>query len=377
MLLYIMPPSNRAAYFPSPDKAPIHVASARYYEPGPNELLVRVHAVAINPVDSFKQIMGKMMFPWLEYPLIAGSDVAGEVVETGSSIKRFRKGDRVFSIAMGFDRRGKRPQEGAFQEYMIARDHLTAKMPLETRYADACVVPLGASTAACGLFEKEQLALERPKLGDEKTKTGKTVLIWGASTSVGNNAVQLAVAAGYEVIATATPKNWEAIRRLGAAEVFDYRSQTVDQDIISTFQGRDCAGAFAIGQGSLSHCIDIVRRLPGRRFVAQASIDTPGPFPSNKVAIIPFLVKFLWIKLAVWFKIKRSGVRSKFIFGSDLVEWDADGTVFRYLEEALRRGEYTTTPEALVVGNGLEKIQEGLNIMLKGVSAKKVVVTLE
>lgn len=103
----------------------------------------------------------------------------------------------------------------------------------------------------------------------------------------------------------------------------------------------------------------------------------PGPLPTGGLAMVPFLAKFFWMKFVTWIKIMRSGVGTKFIWGSDVVEWDAEGMLFGYLEDALRRGEYTAAPEAMVIGNGLEKIQDGLNVIREGVSSKKVVVTLK
>ncbi|KAH7137255.1 chaperonin 10-like protein [Dactylonectria estremocensis] len=370
--------SNKAAYLTRPDGSPIEVLSAPVPKPEQNEVVIRTHALAINPVDAVKQVMGKMMFGWLEYPLILGSDVAGEVVETGPGA-RFQKGDRVFAIALGLDRRGKGSSEGAFQELVVTRDFLTAKLPDNISFADAAVLPLGACTAACGLFQKDQLALEPLRVGKDKARTGKTILIWGASTSVGNNAVQLAVAAGYDVIATASPKSWDVVRRLGAVDVFDYHSPDAVSKIVAAFEGRQCAGAMAIGQGSQGKCIDIVAQIPGAtQFVSQISIDTPGPFPRTILPRVPFVAKFLWSKLAMQLKVWRSGVRCKFVFGSDIVEWDAEeGMVFRFLEDALQRAEYVTSPQPMVVGNGLNKIQQGLDVISEGVSGKKVVVALD
>ena len=333
--------------------------------------------MALNPVDGFKQAMGSMMFPWLKYPLILGSDVAGEVIQTDPGVDRFAKGDRIATLALGMDKRGKAPQEGGFQEVMVARDFLSAKIPNGISYEEASVLPLGLCTAACGLFQKDQLALEPPRVGKAKIKTGKTLVVWGASTSVGNNAVQLAAAAGYEIIATAGPKNFEAIRRLGATEVFDYASPTAEKDIVNALQGKTCAGVIAIGNYSLGRCLTISSQLPNRPFVSQASIDTPGAVPETALGMVPFLAQFLWGKLAIWFQLKRTGVASKFIFGSDLVEWDTEGMVFRFLEEALKEGEYATVPEAKVIGKGLEKIQEGLETVRGVVKGVKIVVSLE
>lgn len=70
-------------------------------------------------------------------------------------------------------------------------------------------------------------------------------MIWGGSTSVGCNALQLAKAAGYEVITTASPANFEYLKKLGASEVFDYNSSSVKEDLISAFNGKEVVGAVA------------------------------------------------------------------------------------------------------------------------------------
>jgi NADPH:quinone reductase-like Zn-dependent oxidoreductase len=98
--------------------------------------------------------------------------------------------------------------------------------------------------------------------------TGQTLLVWGGSTSVGSNAIQLALAAGYEVITTASPKNFDYVRRLGATKVFDYRSKTVVEDVIGALRNKQSAGAIAIGDNSTEACIDILAASKGKKFVA-------------------------------------------------------------------------------------------------------------
>ncbi len=131
-------------------------------------------------------------------------------------------------------------------------------------------MPLGLSTAACGLFMKDFLDLPFPTT--PRTVSGKTLLVWGCSTSVGCNAIQLATAAGYDVITTASPKNHEYLKRLGAVHVFDYRSATVTQNIISVFnkENRIGAGAISIGTGSFKLCIDMGLGLSTACSVRQA-----------------------------------------------------------------------------------------------------------
>ena len=154
-------------------------------------------------------------------------------------------------------------------------------------YESAAVLPLALSTAACGLFQKDQLALQYPSVRSKPT--GKTLLIWGGSTSVGSNAIQLAVAAGYEVITTSSPKNFEYVKKLGANLAFDYNSKTVVRDVIEALKDKHIAGGLAIGNGSAMACLDIVHGCKGDKFASMASF--PISFESHtkgmKINILP------------------------------------------------------------------------------------------
>ncbi|CAG1996574.1 unnamed protein product [Fusarium graminearum] len=366
--------SNKAAYLVSPNGPTIEVRSAPVPTPGPGELLVKTHAVAINPVDAVKQSMGNMMFEWLSYPLILGYDVAGEVIKTGPGVGRFKEGDRVVGVTAGMDKRGRCPDEGAFQEICIVREHLAAKIPDGITSTDASVLPLTFVTAACALFQKEQLALQLPQTKANRSSTGQTVLVWGASTSVGRNAVQLAVAAGYDVIATASPKNWDIVRNLGASSVFDYRSPTVIDDVITSLKEKKCAGAVAIGQGSLAKCVDIIKRIPGAtKNVAQVTLSMPESQPTTKISMIPFVAKYFWMAGTDRLKVMSSGVQSKFVFGTDIIEWDAEGKLASYLSEALELGEYNLSSRAQVLEGGLSSIAQGLDLVREGTDETDII----
>lgn len=367
--------SNKAAYLVSPNGPAIEVREAPMPIPGPGELLVKTHAVAINPVDAVKQSMGNMMFEWLTYPLILGYDVAGLVVKTGQGVTRVQEGDRVVGVTAGMDKRGRQPDEGAFQDFVILREHLTVHIPQGMTYTDASVLPLTSVTAACALFQKDQLALQLPQIKAKNSSAGQTVLIWGASTGVGKNAVQLAVAAGYDVIATASPENWDRIRDLGASAVFDYRSPSATADIVSAFQDKKCAGAVAIGQRSLAKCISVVTKIPGAvKNVAQVTIDMPESQPTSKLSMIPFVAKYVWLTGTNRFKVLSSGVQSKFVFGTDILEWDNKGKIALYLSEAFKLGAYKLTSEADVMEGGLDSVAEGLDKVRAGTAGKKVVI---
>ena len=371
-------PSNNALWL-SAKRGDLGVKPAPYPAPRENEIVVRTRALAVNPVDAMTQSVGDLVFPWLKYPTIFGTDVAGEVVEVGSAVGRFKLGDRVLGHAVGSDKSRNNPAEGAFQEYPILLEHMAAPIPVGMTYEQAAVLPLGLSTAACGMFQTDYLALQYPSLSP--TPTGQTLLVWGGSTSVGSNAIQLAVAAGYEVIATASPRNFDYCRKLGATEVFDYRSANVVADIVSAFEGRTCAGALAIGFGSVEACLDIVGACKGEKFVAIAtpsvSFDNAPRGAMRALWLVPTLGRLVAASVVKALKSRQGRIRSKFIFGSTLVANEVGGLIYRdFLPGALAEGRYLAAPDPIVVGRGLGRIEAGLETLRKGVSAAKVVVSL-
>ncbi len=311
-------------------------------------------AVAVNPLDWGIQDMGETLFPWIAYPTVLGEDVAGEVVEVGSAVSRFKIGDRVVGHAVGFV--SNEPSGGAFQIYTVLLAHMASPIPSTLSYESAAVLPLGLSTAACGLFPKDYLALQYPSVPPKPT--GKALLVWGGSTSVGSNAIQLAVAVGYEVITTASPKNFDYVRKLGASQVFDYNSQTIVDDLIDALKGRTIAGAMAIGNAltvgngaaAAAACLEVVDKSDGVKFVSMA-LRVPDKLPS--------------------------GVGAKFILGSGLKDNELHRVIYGdFLPKALAEGKYIAAPDPQVVGKGLEYIQAGLDLQKRGMSAKKVVVSL-
>ena len=371
-------PSNSAVWL-TEKRAAFEVGPAPYTLPGEHEILIKNRAVAINPVDWLAPLIGDFVFPWVEYPFILGTDVAGEVVEVGPGVTRFKVGDRVLGLAVGSDKERKTSAEGAFQEYTILVDRMASPIPDAMSFEAACVLPLGLSTAACGLFEKGHLALDHPT--DDPTPKGKTVIIWGGASSVGSNAIQLAVAAGYDVISTTSPKNFDYAKALGAREVFDYRSSTVVGDIIRAMNGRTSAGALAIGIGSTGPCLDIVRACPGTKVVSMAStpISFQGapPGPRKLSWLAPTLARMLLANAALSIKALISGVRTPFIFGSALLHNEVGPMIYiDFLPAALASGRFVAAPDPLVVGHGVAAILLGLETQKKGVSAKKVVVSL-
>lgn len=365
-------PSNTAAYLvPTPEKH-LEIREAPYTKPESHQIVIRNHAVAINPVDWMLPFFGA--FGWLKWPFILGYDTAGEVVEIGSQVTRFRVGDRVLGEAVGTDEKVNTSSQSAFQFYTVLLEDMSCRIPENVSYEAASVIPLGASTAACGLFQKDMLNLQLPT--NPPKPTGKTLLVWGGSTSVGVNAIQLAVAAGYEVFTTCSPHNFDLCKSLGAAQCFDYKSPTVKADIIQAFKGKTTAGALTMGQGAAEGALEILHRCTGNKFIAMASFPAPASPPKHLV-IPQTIFHFASWMLAFTAKSKLRGIGSKFIMGTSLVHDGVGKSVFAdFLGEALEKGVYRCKPDPMVVGHGLEKLQDALDAQKKGVSAKKVVLTL-
>ena len=155
------------------------------------------------------------------------------------------------------------PAYGGFQLYTVAKEITVASIPDSLPYEQAVVLPLSISTAAAGLYQKGFLEVPYPTI--DPKPTGKTILIWGGSSSVGSTTIQFAVASGLTVVSTASKKNLEYVKALGAHHVFDYSSATVVQDILATLKGSTFVGAFdAISlPESLKPTAEIVHQLGG------------------------------------------------------------------------------------------------------------------
>jgi NADPH:quinone reductase-like Zn-dependent oxidoreductase len=371
-------PDNAAAWFVAKG-AKLQVGPAPYTAPGAGEIVVRNRAVAINPVDWAIPILGGAMFPWIKCPTVLGEDLAGEVAEVGVGVTRFKVGDRVVAHALGLNKNRNRAAEGAFQIYSVIADHMASPIPDELSFERAAVLPLGLSTAACGLFQKDFLALQLPSA--EARPTGKALLITGGATSVGSNAIQLAVAAGYEVLTTASPHNFDYVKSLGASQAFDYHSQTLAPAIIAALKGKTIAGALAIATGSTGLCLDVVHACQGAKFVAVAGsplrLGALSEGSGSGLQLLRLLPKLVWANLSSGLKSLRLGVRTKFIFGSALADNAVGAAIYvDFLPRALAEHRFVAAPPARVAGAGLEAIETGFAVQKKGVSAEKVVVSL-
>jgi NADPH:quinone reductase-like Zn-dependent oxidoreductase len=183
---------------------------------GPGEVVVRVVAAGVNPVDwKIREGLLEKRLPHA-FPVVPGWDLAGTVEEMGDGATRFRKGERVFAYA-------RKPvvQWGTYAEFVAIPETSIALMPSKLLFEEAAAVPLAALTAYQSLF------------GPGGVGPGSVVLIHGGAGGVGHFAVQLAKNAGARVLATAGTSNQEFVLSLGAESAIDYTredwSEAVDR----------------------------------------------------------------------------------------------------------------------------------------------------
>lgn len=195
-----------ATAYGSPDV--IRIAEVPTPSPKNNEVLIRIHASSVNAADwrlrSANPWFVKLVFgPFKPRRPILGVVFAGEVVESGAAVTKYKKGDRLFgwTSIMGL---------GGHAEYItLSENGAFAPMPPDMSYTDAAAIPFGFGTA-------------RHFLTKAKVRKGQRVLIYGASGAVGSAAVQLVRSLGVEVTGVCSTRNVELVRSLGASEVIDY-----------------------------------------------------------------------------------------------------------------------------------------------------------
>jgi NADPH2:quinone reductase len=226
---------------------------------GPGELLVAVRASGTNPVDAKMRVAGK--WAGVEPPIVLGYDAAGVVEAIGPGVTDFKPGDEVFYSPNIHGTR-----LGTYAEYNVVPASIVALKPRRIDFIAAAAIPLAGGAAYEAIVRR--LAV-RP---------GETVLIHGGAGGVGSFAVQLARLAGARVLATASARNLETVRKLGADLAIDYRAQDVAQVALAETGGRGVDAVLDTVGGDL-----IPRSIPAARPWARlATLLAPagdlGPF---------------------------------------------------------------------------------------------------
>jgi NADPH:quinone reductase-like Zn-dependent oxidoreductase len=271
---------------------------------GDDEVLIEVRAASINPVD-FKIRNGELKFvlPY-RFPLILGNDCAGIVKSVGAKVSKFEVGDEVYT-------RPHKDRIGTLAEYIAAKEIAVAKKPKNLSFEEAASIPLVGLTSWQALLTRSGL------------KKGQRVFIPAGSGGVGTFAVQLAKHFGGYVVTNTSTKNVEFVKKLGADEVIDYKSQDFSQitsniDIFfDTMGGETQRKAFSVL----------------KRGGTIVSIVGPPTAAFAREVGLNLLIQAIAAGLSLWTNIRATLNGCRYIFLFMLPEGDVLDKIARLIEE--------------------------------------------
>ncbi|MDE3735303.1 zinc-dependent alcohol dehydrogenase family protein [Pseudomonas resinovorans] len=225
--------------------APFKLIHPMRPQPGPGQVLVRIHASGVNPLDT-KIRAGKGGHARQTLPAVLGMDLAGVVASVGEGVSNFAPGDEVYGMAGGI---GGNP--GTLADYQALDADLLAKKPVNLDMRQAAALPLVAITAWEGM-------VDRARVG-----AGHKVLVHGGAGGVGHVAIQIARAFGAEVYATGSAENLAVIEGFGAIAI-DYRSTAVEDYVARHTDGRGFDIVYdTVGGATLDASFQAVRHYTG------------------------------------------------------------------------------------------------------------------
>lgn len=305
-----------------------------------NEVLIRVRAAGLNPVD-FKTRDGavKILLPY-RMPLVLGNELCGDVVELGSGVSTVKVGDRVAA-------RVAKLTASAFAEFAAVPAALVAKVPTSIDDLDAASLPLAGLTAWQCLHDVLHV------------QPGQRVLIHGGAGGVGHIAIQLAKSLGAVVATTASPGRFDFLRALGADELVDYRNERFEDRIAPVDAVLDTQGG------------DILRRSIAHTRRGGAVV-TIGGLPTPEIADDfgkPFWVKWLFAFISRRERAlaRRCGVKFRYWF------MRPDGAQLADLLGRLERGELQLTTRLF---EGMDQLPAAFVALESGHNKGKLVVRI-
>ncbi|KAH9475890.1 Dehydrogenase orsE [Psilocybe cubensis] len=338
-----------AAVIPSKG-SPLEFVERPTPTPGPDELLIQVKAIAINPIDYYRFLIGVFVDV---YPATIGSDYAGVIIAKGSNVAdNVKLGTRVLGVSASFASKGA-PDYGAFQERVLVPASTVTPLPDAISFAEATVLPLAVLTAWAGWY---QLGLPRNTKFTPADKKG--LIIWGGASSVGSVVVQAARLLGFTTYVTASEKHHAYLNSLGATRLFDYKDAEVVDKIANAIKedGVSVQSAYhAIGD--LHSTLDVLLKVKGEGI---AKVAHAPPIQSDTP--------------------KADGIEVKFVIPPmDSPEATAEFIQFVFtdwLEGKLATGEIVPSPRVQLVAGGLRSLPKALDEWKNGVSGAKIVVEL-
>ncbi|KAK4122617.1 GroES-like protein [Parathielavia appendiculata] len=354
--------NNLAAVLPSAGNDLV-IQQRSIPSPGPDEVLIRNHAIAVNPIDWKRQALGLYV---ASYPTVLGTDVSGVVAAVGSAVSSFKRGDRVLACAP-VTATGN-PDHAAFQTYTVVQASTVAKLPNALDFQHAATLPTSVVAATITLFDVFGLPLPSlPTNTSTSTTTTTTtttnppvgILVWSGASSAGQTTIQLARLAGLKVFASASPRHHALVRSLGATEVADYRSPSAVSDLVAAAERAGAEIRYAVDPISTDETVPLVLDVLARsKGVGTKKLAHLWTWP-EQVALREGIEAVFVRGRAIW--TERRDLAAK-VFGESLSAW-------------LETGEVVPQTTRVVEG-GLGGLQTALDTLRKGVSGEKLVVKL-
>jgi len=277
-------------------------------EPAEGQVLVRVEAVSVNPIDTY--IRSGTVAMELPRPFVIGSDLAGVVERVGPGVHDRKPGDRVWCSNQGLLGR-----QGTFAEFAAVDARWLHDLPVGVAAADAAAVALVGLTAHLGLFR------------DAKLRAGETILVIGGTGGVGSMVVQMAKIAGARVITTAGSDEKVAVaKQLGADEVIAYHHTPIGEAIGQL--APDGVEVFWETRREPDFDLAVAALAPRGRMVLMAGRDARPPFPVG-----PFYVKECSLHGLVMFEASPEEIAAA---GRDINRWLAEGRLHAPIAHRMR-----------------------------------------
>lgn len=345
--------------------------------PGPNQLLIRTKAVAINPSD------WKMQQTKKDMPCILGSDVAGTVEAIGpfqSDQSTFQKGNRVAAFAGGawsgvLD-------QGGFQAFVVVSSSSTILLPANVSFESGATIPMAAATAASALWNT--LGLPKPDIrgateiklhmqseSDPNFKLHRTgILVYGASTAVGLMTIQMARNLGLIVFAVASKKHKGYICSLGAHYFFAREEGDLVEAVTQAALEANLDEPLRLGLDAVSQpnsILNSVAILEGCCTMVSSTISHEFQRKTAKLAITLDWPQHIAQSHTV--TVERTSA-SHFHINEENARW----LFHSYLKEGLQEASVRPVPPIRIVGSGLESVQSALIMCEQGVSCQKLIV---
>ncbi|TWU02348.1 NADPH:quinone reductase [Stieleria varia] len=280
-------------------------------KPGADQVVIRNHAVCVNPIDTY--VRGGLVAGELPMPYILGCDAAGVVESVGANVTEFRTGDRVWCSNQGLLGR-----QGTFAEKIAVDAHWCYPIPNNVEFTTAAACALVGITAHLGLFQFAKLV------------ANETLLVIGGTGGVGSMVVQMAKAAGATVITTAgSDEKCALATKLGADTVIHYRNQSIAD--AASQAAPDGVNVFWETRRSPDFDMAVQLLAPRGRMIVMAGRDARPEFPVG-----PFYVKECSLHGFVMFKASPDEMR---VAADDINRWLSDGKLVANIDRVMPLSE--------------------------------------